>query len=102
MKFVIFFAISNRMSIHVSAYILQKVQKGRSLYEHLKREIAKLHDISDEQVDVFSLKDVEGGVDIRYNCHSSPYYTAARLDGLLLQHRRQVSHPSLKAFRVYH
>ncbi|XP_042876462.1 neural-cadherin-like [Penaeus japonicus] len=81
---------SLRISGVTSSHMLQKVQKGRSLYEHLKREIAKLHDISDEQVDVFSLKDVEGGVDIRYNCHSSPYYTAARLDGLLLQHRRQV------------
>nr|XP_053644289.1 LOW QUALITY PROTEIN: neural-cadherin-like [Cherax quadricarinatus] len=71
---------------------------GTSLYERLKKQIARIHDISDSQVDVFALKDVgsEGvgagvGVEVRYNCHGSPYYTAARLDGVMLRRRRQVS-----------
>lgn len=66
--------------------------KGTSLYERLKKQIARIHQISATQVDIFSLRDVPGnlGVDVRYNCHSSPFYTAARLDGLLLRRRQQV------------
>ncbi|XP_069172771.1 LOW QUALITY PROTEIN: DE-cadherin-like [Procambarus clarkii] len=76
--------------------ILQQRQpgvSGTSLYERLKKQIARIHDISETQVDVFALKDVEGetAVDMRYNCHGSPYYTAARLDGVMLRRRRQVS-----------
>ncbi|XP_042874776.1 neural-cadherin-like [Penaeus japonicus] len=67
-----------------------KTTTGVSLYERLKEEIARLHSIREEQVDIFTLRDVSGGVDVRYNCHSSPYYTAARLDAVLLQRRRKV------------
>ncbi|XP_045109335.1 neural-cadherin-like isoform X2 [Portunus trituberculatus] len=67
--------------------------EGTSLYERLKKQIARIHQISETQVDVFSLRDAPGnsGVDVRYNCHSSPYYTATRLNGMLLRKRQQVS-----------
>ncbi|MPC82682.1 DE-cadherin [Portunus trituberculatus] len=66
--------------------------EGTSLYERLKKQIARIHQISETQVDVFSLRDAPGnsGVDVRYNCHSSPYYTATRLNGMLLRKRQQV------------
>lgn len=65
-------------------------QDSSSLYDRLKVEIGKIHNIPPMNVDIFNLKDAEGGVDIRYNCHSSPYYTAPRLDGLMLQSRSEV------------
>ncbi|XP_037788080.1 neural-cadherin-like isoform X1 [Penaeus monodon] len=67
-----------------------KTATGASLYERLKEEIAGLHHIQEDQVDIFTLRDVADGVDVRYNCHSSPYYTAARLDAIMLQRRHKV------------
>lgn len=57
---------------------------GTSMYERLKVEIGKIHGIPAENVDIFSLRDFGSDVDVRYNCHSSSYYTSARLDGLML------------------
>ncbi|XP_066958880.1 DE-cadherin-like [Macrobrachium rosenbergii] len=54
-------------------------QVGRRC-ERLKEEIARIHEIPPKNVDVFNMQDVEG-VQIRYNCHGSPYYTAERLMG---------------------
>ncbi|XP_042860816.1 putative neural-cadherin 2 [Penaeus japonicus] len=71
--------------------VLDGAEGGESLYKRLKREIANLHSISEHQVDIFTLRDVDGGVDVRYNCHSSPYYSAARLNAILLQRRQRVA-----------
>ncbi|XP_066980298.1 DE-cadherin-like isoform X2 [Macrobrachium rosenbergii] len=68
-----------------------KASGGETLYERLKEEIARIHEIPPKNVDVFNMQDVEGGVQIRYNCHGSPYYTAERLDGLFMRNRLQVS-----------
>lgn len=57
---------------------------GTSLYEKLKVAIGTIHQIPPENVDIFSLRDVGNDVDVRYNCHNSPYFTAARLNGLML------------------
>lgn len=57
---------------------------GTSLYERLKVAIGNIHDIVPENVDIFSLRDFGNDVDVRYNCHGSPYFTAARLNGLML------------------
>ncbi|XP_069177748.1 DE-cadherin isoform X2 [Procambarus clarkii] len=63
---------------------------GTSLYERLKQKIGSIHGIGSENVDIFAMRDVEGGVNIRYNCHSSPYYTAARLNGVMMSHREEL------------
>ncbi|XP_064099901.1 neural-cadherin-like isoform X2 [Macrobrachium nipponense] len=68
-----------------------KVANTVTVYERLKEQIARIHKIPRDNVDIFSMRDVNGGVQIRYNCHSSPYYTAAKLDGLLMKNRREVS-----------
>ncbi|XP_066976553.1 DE-cadherin-like isoform X4 [Macrobrachium rosenbergii] len=63
---------------------------GTSMYDRLRQKIGEMHLIDSANVDIFGLRDVEGGVDIRYNCHSSPYYTSARLDGLMMLHRKSI------------
>ncbi|XP_068232166.1 DE-cadherin-like [Palaemon carinicauda] len=70
---------------------ISKVASTETIYERLKKQIAGIHEIPQDNVDIFSMRDVEGGVQIRYNCHSSPYYTAAKLDGLLMKNRFEVS-----------
>ncbi|KAK3855468.1 hypothetical protein Pcinc_038136, partial [Petrolisthes cinctipes] len=90
--------IANTTTKDMLCQTQQGVKSGTSLYERLKKQIASIHQITEQQVDVFSLRDVvggggrgAGGVDVRYNCHSSPYYTAPRLDGLMLTNREEVS-----------
>lgn len=68
------------------------------MYERLKVEIGKIHEIPPENVDIFSLRDAGSDVDVRYNCHSSPYYTSARLNGLMLSHLTQVNDHQLIPF----
>ncbi|XP_064094827.1 LOW QUALITY PROTEIN: DE-cadherin-like [Macrobrachium nipponense] len=68
-----------------------KAAGAETLYERLKEEIARIHEIPSKNVDVFNMQDVDGGVQIRYNCHGSPYYTAERLDGILMKNRMEVS-----------
>lgn len=71
---------------------MQPGAMGTSLYDRLRKQIANIHQISEDEVDVFSLRDAPGGegVDVRYSCHRSPLYSAARLNGLLLGRRQQV------------
>ena len=89
---------------HIVHNLHQKSSSGASLYEKLKKEIARIHGIIIANVDIFSLRDVtertaehdlepdltSSSVDVRYNCHSSPYYTAARLNGKMIQHKEEV------------
>lgn len=60
------------------------------MYERLKVEIGNIHGIPAENVDIFSLRDFGSDVDVRYNCHSSPYYTSARLNGLMISRLTEV------------
>ncbi|KAK4327912.1 hypothetical protein Pmani_001640, partial [Petrolisthes manimaculis] len=87
-------AVMQSGSFRVAGYsahqVLQKGEGSSSLYDRLKVEIGAIHNINQMNVDIFNLKDAEGGVDIRYNCHGSPYYTAPRLDGLMLQSRTEL------------
>ncbi|XP_063879745.1 neural-cadherin-like isoform X3 [Scylla paramamosain] len=66
---------------------------GSSLYERLRQQIASTHRISEDEVDVFLLRDAPGdlGVDVRYSCRRSPFCSAARLNALMLGRRQQVS-----------
>ncbi|XP_042222994.1 neural-cadherin-like isoform X2 [Homarus americanus] len=92
-------AVMHSGSFRVAGYTTHQVfeqqgsaTSGTSLYERLKNEIGRIHDISPDNVDIFTLRDVEGGdVDIRYNCHSSPYYTASRLNGIMLARRTELN-----------
>lgn len=81
---------------HFTASLLQHPQNDisgtkKSMYERLREEIGIIHDIQPENVDIFSLRDFGSDVDVRYNCHGSPYYTSARLDGLMLARLKDVS-----------
>ncbi|CAL4082232.1 unnamed protein product, partial [Meganyctiphanes norvegica] len=66
----------------------------KSLHDKLKEQIAMVFDIKEDQVDIFTMVDIElngeNAVEVRYNCHSSPYYTAPRLNGLILHHRKEI------------
>ncbi|XP_064100761.1 neural-cadherin-like [Macrobrachium nipponense] len=68
-----------------------KITSTETAYERLKEQIGRIHKIPRDNVDIFSMRNVEEGVQIRYNCHNSPYYTAAKLDGLMMKNRLQVS-----------
>lgn len=82
---------SFRVANHTAYDIVKQSESGgASLYARLRQRIGQVHGIAAENVDVFGLKDVADGVDVRYNCHSSPYYTAARLDGLMLAAREEI------------
>ncbi|XP_063591912.1 neural-cadherin-like, partial [Penaeus indicus] len=82
---------SFRVANHTAHDIVKQSESGgASLYARLRERIGRVHGIPAENVDVFGLKDVAEGVDVRYNCHSSPYYTAARLDGLMLASREEI------------
>ncbi|XP_037787693.1 DE-cadherin-like [Penaeus monodon] len=90
-------AVMQSGSLRISSISAKKMMEssetagGRSLYERLKREIANLHSIRVDQVDIFTLRDVDGGVDVRYNCHSSPYYSTVRLNAVMMQRRERVA-----------
>lgn len=82
---------SFRVANHTALDVVRRSESGgASLYARLRESIGQVHGIAAENVDVFGLKDVADGVDVRYNCHSSPYYTAARLDGLMLAAREEI------------
>lgn len=83
---------SNILHFLYPVFVQSETAGGRSLYERLKREIANLHSIRVDQVDIFTLRDVDGGVDVRYNCHSSPYYSTVRLNAVMMQRRERVGH----------
>ncbi|ROT82866.1 Neural-cadherin protein [Penaeus vannamei] len=90
-------AVMQSGSLRISSISAKKMMEssetagGRSLYERLKGEIANLHNIRVDQVDIFTLRDVDGGVDVRYNCHSSPYYSTVRLNAVMMQRRERVA-----------
>ena len=64
------------------------------MHDKLKSELGRLFDQPADNVDVFSLVDFkfnnEPCVKIRYNIHGSPYYSAAKLNGLLSQRKSEV------------
>ncbi|MPC78372.1 hypothetical protein E2C01_072857 [Portunus trituberculatus] len=64
---------------------------GTSLYERLRKQIASIHQVSEDEVDVFSLQDSPGqlGVDVQYSCRGSSFCSASRLNALLLRRRQQ-------------
>ncbi|XP_045109425.1 neural-cadherin-like isoform X4 [Portunus trituberculatus] len=66
---------------------------GTSLYERLRKQIASIHQVFEDEVDVFSLQDSPGqlGVDVQYSCRGSSFCSASRLNALLLRRRQQVS-----------
>lgn len=85
---------SFRVAGYTAHQVLQQQQaatSGTSLYERLKKALGFIHSISADNVDIFTLRDVADGVDVRYNCHSSPYYTAARLNGLMMSRREELN-----------
>ncbi|CAL4169363.1 unnamed protein product, partial [Meganyctiphanes norvegica] len=92
-------AIRQSGSLRIKGYTAQQMitQKsleatGTSLYDRLKEQIAQVFGIEIDQVDIFALvdRDRDNAVDVRYNCHSSPYYTAPRLNGILIQYMKQL------------
>lgn len=66
---------------------------GRSRYELLQIELAKKFNIPLENVDIFTVMNhptLVKTVDVRYSAHGSPYYRPARLDGILLNNKKEV------------
>jgi len=59
--------------------------------EELQKYIAKLFNISLENVDVFTAMNSKGEfVDVRFSAHGSPYYQPEKLNGKLAEHQTEV------------
>ncbi|XP_043190768.1 DE-cadherin-like isoform X2 [Amphibalanus amphitrite] len=59
-----------------------------SMHERLITELARLFSTAPENVDLFGVVDNDdGGVDVRYAAHGSPYYEAEKMDGIVAQNR---------------
>ena len=62
------------------------------MHERLITELARLFSTAPENVDLFGVVDNDdGGVDVRYAAHGSPYYEAEKMDGIVAQNVQQVS-----------
>ena len=73
---------------------------GNSKLDMLREKLATLLETKPEFVDIFTVRDVPNTgpphthahkVDMRYVAHGSPYYTTARLDGLVYANKASVS-----------
>ena len=62
--------------------------------EKFRAQIAGLLDVPTANVEVFSVLEATGterAVDVEFAAHGSPYYSEARLNGLVLENREEVS-----------
>lgn len=81
---------------------------GLSKYDLLQIELAKKLNIPLENVDIFTVMNhptLVKTVDIRYSAHGSPYYRPARLDGILLNSKKEVGYDcstQVYAFAICH
>ena len=67
---------------------------GRSRYQLLQETVASWLDIPVDNVDVFTVLNHptdERTIDIRYSAHGSPYYRPTKLNGIMAQHKTEVS-----------
>jgi hypothetical protein len=59
--------------------------------EELQKFIAKILNVSVENVDVFTAMNSKGEfVDVRFSAHGSPYYQPEKLNGKLAEHQAEV------------
>ncbi|XP_076044987.1 DE-cadherin-like [Oratosquilla oratoria] len=89
-------AVKQSGSLRVSGVSAQEFMTGNlsnpSLFKRFRKEVGLLFNLPAENVDIFTVLDVAKGVgvDVRFNAHNSPYYTAARLNGVLLLSRKEL------------
>ena len=66
-----------------------------------RRQLSQMLDTSEENVDIFTVKDVDkpnplvasvDQIDVLFAAHGSPWYRKSRLNGQLWLNREQVSH----------
>ena len=84
-------------------FILRDVVRGEavvgtSMYDRLRSRLATILDRPVENVEIFTVRDVEkdnwwdtSKVDVMYAAHGSPYYRPSKLNGLVLQRKDEVS-----------
>jgi hypothetical protein len=69
--------------------------------EELQKLIAKILNVSLENVDVFTAMNSKGEfLDVRYSAHGSPYYQPEKLNGKLSEHQTEVRHNFLKQSKL--
>ncbi|XP_055837872.1 DE-cadherin [Episyrphus balteatus] len=62
-----------------------------SLKDQLQKSLAKLFNISLENVDVFTvLEHASRTLDVRFSAHGSPYYAPEKLNAMVAQHQRKI------------
>ncbi|CAL4067626.1 unnamed protein product, partial [Meganyctiphanes norvegica] len=91
-------AIRQSGSLRIAGYsaqqMVEQTKTRTSLHDRLKVQLSSVFGIENYQVDIFTIVDATSGrdvaVDVRFNCHSSPYYTAPRLNALLVENLSQV------------
>lgn len=64
-----------------------------SMYDKLRKEIARKLTIPKENVDIFTVRNhptLPKTIDVRYSAHGSPYYHPSRLDGIVNSYKSEV------------
>ena len=75
---------------------------GKSKYDMLRDKLAAVLNIPVGNVDIFTIMnhpELPNTIDVRYAAHNSPYYRAAKLDGIMAQRLKEVSD---MVERLYH
>ena len=65
-----------------------------SKLELFKTKLASLLGVNEANVDIFSVMEeteYEGMVDVQFSAHGSPYYTPAKMNGIVLANKADVS-----------
>lgn len=66
---------------------------GKSKYDKLQSFVAQKLKISDENVDIFAIRNhptLKETVDLWISAHGSPYYHATKINSLLINNRNEV------------
>lgn len=67
---------------------------GPSRYDHLQEMIAGWLEVPTINVDIFTVVNhptLSRTIDVRFSAHGSPYYRPARLNGLIIEHKKEAS-----------
>ena len=78
----------------ISGASLVRKAESPSKLEKFKTTLASLLGVAEGNVDVFSVLEVPGEenmVDVQFSAHGSPYYTPAKMNGVVMANKQRVS-----------
>lgn len=63
-----------------------------SLKDRFQYSLARILNVSYENVDVFTVLNYNNTLDVRFSAHGSPYYAAEKLNGMVAQNQHKIEH----------